>query len=74
MRGRDLFGKVEGSLNLLSKIYKILPNKYVEFRWNRVERWHGYLGEYTFFEGGGFWPYHPDEWEKRLGDWIKIEE
>ncbi|MBQ6381835.1 MAG: glycosyl transferase [Clostridia bacterium] len=32
-----------------------------------------YLGEYTFFEGGGFWPYHPDEWERRLGDWINID-
>ena len=29
-----------------------------------------YFGEYTFFPGGGFELFKPDEWEKRLGDWI----
>lgn len=23
-----------------------------------------YFGEYTFFHGGGFWPFSPTEWEK----------
>ena len=32
-----------------------------------------YFGEYTFFHGGGFWLFTPDEWEKKLGDWIEIE-
>ena len=31
-----------------------------------------YFGEYTFFHGGGFYPFHPDEWEKKLGDWIDL--
>ena len=31
-----------------------------------------YFGEYTFYHAGGFWPMHPDEWEIRLGDLIKI--
>lgn len=31
-----------------------------------------YFGEYTFYHGGGFAPFKPDEWEWRLGDWIKI--
>jgi len=31
-----------------------------------------YFGEYTFFHGGGFSLFKPDEWEKRLGDLIKI--
>ena len=31
-----------------------------------------YFGEYTFFHGGGFAPFYPEEWERRLGDWIKI--
>ena len=31
-----------------------------------------YFGEYTFFAAGGFYPFHPDEWEKKLGDWIDL--
>ena len=26
-----------------------------------------YLGEFTFFHGGGFWLFTPEEWEKNLG-------
>jgi len=32
-----------------------------------------YFGEFTFFHGGGFWPFVPDHWEKDLGDLIKID-
>ena len=32
-----------------------------------------YFGEYTFFNGGGFELFKPDEWERRLGDWIELE-
>lgn len=32
-----------------------------------------YFGEYTFFHGGGFQLFHPDKWEKQLGDWINIK-
>ena len=31
-----------------------------------------YFGEFTHFDGGGFYPRKPDEWEYRLGDWILI--
>ena len=31
-----------------------------------------YFGEYTFYHGGAFAPFKPDEWERRLGDWITI--
>lgn len=31
-----------------------------------------YFGEYTFFHGGGFAPFYPEKWERRLGSWIKI--
>ena len=31
-----------------------------------------YFGEYTFFHGGGFAPFKPDEWEMRLGNWINL--
>ena len=31
-----------------------------------------YFGEYTFFHGGGFCLFYPEEWERRLGDWIVL--
>lgn len=31
-----------------------------------------YFGEFTFFHGGGFWLFEPNEWERKLGDWIDI--
>ena len=31
-----------------------------------------YFGEYTFFHGGGFRLFYPEEWERRLGDWIDL--
>lgn len=32
-----------------------------------------YFGEFTFFSGGGFELFHPDEVERKLGDLIKID-
>ncbi len=31
-----------------------------------------YFGEFTFFHGGGFWLFKPEEWEKKLGDLIEL--
>ena len=31
-----------------------------------------YFGEYTFFHGGGFRRCQPEEWERKLGDWIDL--
>ena len=31
-----------------------------------------YFGEFTFFHGGGFYLFKPDEWEMKLGDMIDI--
>lgn len=31
-----------------------------------------YFGEFTFFHGGGFWLFKPEQWERRLGDWIDL--
>ncbi len=31
-----------------------------------------YFGEFTFFHCGGFYPFYPEEWEKKLGDWIHL--
>ena len=32
-----------------------------------------YFGEYTFFHGGGFQLFHPEEWEQQLGEWIELK-
>lgn len=32
-----------------------------------------YFGEFTFFHGGGFYLFEPEEWEKKLGDLIRID-
>ena len=32
-----------------------------------------YFGEYTFFHGAGFCKWEPEEWDRKLGDWIKID-
>lgn len=32
-----------------------------------------FFGEYTFYHGGAFAPFRPEEWERRLGDWIQLE-
>ena len=31
-----------------------------------------YFGEYTFYHGGGFWLFHPDEWEQKLGYLLEL--
>jgi hypothetical protein len=31
-----------------------------------------YFGELTFFQGSGFEKFSPNEWDKKLGEWIKI--
>ena len=31
-----------------------------------------YFGELTFFDGSGFDKIEPKEWDKKLGDWIKL--
>ena len=31
-----------------------------------------YFGEMTFYPGGGFEEFTPDEWDKTLGDWINL--
>lgn len=33
-----------------------------------------YFGELTFFDGGGRHPFHPEEYERLLGDWITLPE
>ncbi|MBO7617912.1 MAG: glycosyl transferase [Bacteroidales bacterium] len=31
-----------------------------------------YFGEFTFSHWGGFMPFEPEEWDNKLGEWIKL--
>lgn len=31
-----------------------------------------YFGELTFYHHGGFYPFHPDKWDKIFGDWLQL--
>ena len=31
-----------------------------------------YFGELTFFDGSGFWPFDPAEWDEKIGSWIDL--
>ena len=31
-----------------------------------------YFGELTFSHWGGMMPFEPEEWDRKLGDWIKL--
>ena len=33
---------------------------------------HIYFGELTFFPGSGYEEFDPDEWDKRLGEWLTL--
>ena len=33
-----------------------------------------YFSELTFHPGGGFGPFYPEEWERKIGDWITLPE
>lgn len=35
---------------------------------------HIYFSEFTFTPGGGYGIFSPEEWERKLGDWIKLPE
>ena len=32
-----------------------------------------FVGELTFFPGGGFSPFHPSKWDNILGSWISLQ-
>jgi len=32
-----------------------------------------YFGEYTFYHGGGFQLFHPEKWERQMGEWLDLD-
>jgi hypothetical protein len=31
-----------------------------------------YFGEFTLYPGSGFHPFHPEEWDRVFGEWIRL--
>ena len=50
------------------KLSSFFPHVRVDF----YETDKPYIGELTFFPGGGFSPFYPNEWDKVLGSWLVI--
>ena len=59
--------KFEEMLDIARKLSKGIPFVRVDLYYlnNQV-----YFSEMTFTPGSGFGPFKPDEWERKLGDWI----
>ena len=56
---------------LASKISKGIPHVRVDFYEVNGKV---YFGEITFFHWSGLVPFEPEEWDKKLGDWIVLEQ
>ena len=54
---------------LASKLSKGIPHVRVDFYEVNGKV---YFGELTFCHWSGLMPFEPDEWDKKLGDWIKL--
>lgn len=46
---------------------------YIRIDWYIIDG-HPYFGEFTFFTWAGFLRFCPPEWDKKIGDWIKLPE
>lgn len=60
----------EEILKLASLLSKNIPHVRVDFYVNGSQI---YFGELTFFDGGGFTPFTPEEWDYTIGSWIELE-
>lgn len=58
-------------LQLAEKLSQNIPHVRVDFYEvnNRV-----YFGELTFFSQNGTAPFHPEEWDYRIGEWLDLKE
>ena len=79
VRGDSKLGDVlvprPAKLDELLELAKILSKDepYIRTDFYIVED-HVYFGELTFYPSSGFKPFHPDDWDFVLGDWIKLPE
>lgn len=69
---RDLPEK-PATFSQMVKLARVLSKKFPFARTDFYEN-NGmvYFGEMTFYPGGGFTVFSPEEWDKHLGDWINL--
>lgn len=61
------------SFDQMVKAAECLAKDTVELRVDFYEvNGKAYFGEMTFFDGSGFDEFHPEEWDKKFGDMIKL--
>lgn len=61
------------SFNEMVQIAEKLAKNTVELRVDFYEvNGKAYFGEMTFFDGSGFASFHPEEWDKKFGEMIKL--
>ncbi len=60
------------SLQMMLKIARILSQDCCHLRVDFYELDQLYVGELTFFAGGGFSVFYPNEWNKKIGDLLKL--
>ena len=69
MSGRDIAKPLNFDLmkELASKLSKGIPHVRVDL-YNVQGKI--YFGELTFYHHGGFYPFHPEKWDRVFGDWL----
>ena len=68
----DIFPKpdcLDELIRISEKLSSDIPTVRVDFNcWNdRL-----YFGEMTFYDNGGYTTWHPEEWNLKMGEWIKL--
>lgn len=61
--------KLEEMIGLAKKLSKNIPFLRVDFY---ETDGNVYFGELTFFPASGFGKFEPDEWDKKIGEWINL--
>lgn len=57
-------------IDLSIKLSKGFPHVRIDF-YEDIEKL--YIGEITFFQGGGLMPFVPENWDYKFGEWIDLE-
>lgn len=60
---------LEQMLDLTRVLAKDMPHVRIDWYWSENQL---YFGEITFFDGSGFEPFYPDEWDLKLGQMIAL--
>ena len=63
--------QLDSMIRVAEKLGKGIPEVRVDFY---IVNGKSYFGEMTFFDGSGFTPFNPEEWDRIFGEMIKLPE